>query len=259
MGKHRRVPVVVARARYAIGNVEAVSTWEDLQCAIPSKDLWTLQHQVRDALTEMERYQYKMCSKDQKASVIKQYLIDPKEWQNRQNGCSSDEDEQFIEDRVVDRFVGINSLMNSSSKTDLSAEWLHRSEIKKRLHDDAMGDILCDSGELPERPSEYKCFADKGYKQYYLHRSRFRLAPSQTNTSGNVTKAELTPHEVMKVIEDMESNFDSQLASDSGGPPIKKPRTGTGKQESPEALALQKAYQVWQTALHNWKKKIDKN
>ena len=237
MGKHRRVPVVVARARYAIGNVEAVSTWEDLQCAIPLEDFNLLQRKVRDALTEMERYQYKMGSKDQKASVIKQYLIDPKEAVNH----------------------GINSLMNSSSKTDLSAEWLHRSEIKKRLHDDAMGDILCDSGELPERPSEYKCFADKGYKQYYLHRSRFRLAPSQTNTSGNVTKAELTPHEVTKVIEDMESNFDSQLASDSGGPPIKKPRTGTGKQESPEALALQKAYQVWQTALHNWKKKIDKN
>ena len=165
------VPKVVARARTAITNLETLAGWDELKAAISSADLNILQTQLKAGVPGQLREKYKHSTKDQKAAIIKTYLIDPK--------------------TAVTH--GINSLMNSWSKTDESEYmWLHRSEIKKRLHDDAMGDILCDSGELPDRQSEYKCFADNGYKQYYVHHSRFLVKSTQEGKAGNVSKAELT-------------------------------------------------------------------
>ena len=122
------VPKVVARARTAITNLETLAGWDELKAAISSADLNILQTQLKAGVPGQLREKYKHSTKDQKAAIIKTYLIDPK--------------------TAVTH--GINSLMNSWSKTEESEYmWLHRSEIKKRFNDNAPGTYYATAGKSP--------------------------------------------------------------------------------------------------------------
>lgn len=207
-------PKVVERIRDTMPTFDRVKKWTDL-AGIDPKDMNILSTQMKAAMTPDQKKAYKTADRDAKAAWISQYLVDPK----------------------AGIVKGFNCVTAKLVKDDLSRwRWLHESEIAKELNSEPLAKLLCESGQLDSRPSEFKALADAGHRQHHFNSKEYTDSKRIEEAAGVETVTELKPEEYEAVGEHMKKSFESV------NPPLKrKAPTPKKAPESAESHNFKKA------------------
>ena len=228
-----KIPKPVLAARASLGGKDV--TAESL-CALSKVEMNKLASSFRTSMTPAVREQYAGLKSDQdKRQWLAQYVIDPSSAK-----CSG---------------RNVHSAYAQKEQVD-DESWMYEAQIAATLKDAAMAKILCESGELQERPAEHESLAKKGYKQFWFVASR-HVGRSGTRQEASITaEAELKPDEYTEVRDHLVSKqskrrlpIKPQEKDDEDSPAKKEQRLALGLRNS----ALRKTKQVVDKATHTMK------
>ena len=118
------------------------------------------------------------------------------------------------------------------------------------LNDLILAKLLCDSGELQDRDSEFQALAAQGLKQYYYDAKKVKRSAGIKEENGVEAMSELKESEYVEVKEHMSSS----LAS---GKVLQKKRAPTKEPESEEKKRRRDASTQRATSLRKCKSLID--
>ena len=82
-------------------------------------------------------------------------------------------------------------------------------DIGRALNNQAAADILCDSGELPQRDHESPTLAKEGFKQYWFETKRMKKSTGFSDEAKAAIKGSLTKEEYDKVSPAMRASLDA--------------------------------------------------
>jgi hypothetical protein len=140
----------------------------------------------------------------------------------------------------------------NKTSNDLLAQWLHESQIAgpTYLNDATAAKLVCDSGELQERVSEFAALAAKGYKQFYFSIAMVKNSTGRNEESGVQAATELKDGEYSEVKD--------HIANSLGKAVSKKRPIVTKEPESEEKKRRREAMSSRNTAMRKCKALIDK-
>ena len=124
------------------------------------------------------------------------------------------------------------------------------SEIQGALNSVELGTILVESGELPERASEFSVFANQGLKQYYFSVAKYRTSQGVRGENIVQAKAELLASEYSEVQGHMVKNLGKQ--------PTKRKTGHTKDPDAPQKKLRKEAVTKRQTVMRRLKLLIDR-
>ena len=198
-----KIPKQVELARAALNGKEV--TADNLKAAMSSKDLNNLASSFRNSMTPAVKDEYKQLKSDSdRRAWLAQYVVDPK--QATTTGFN--------------RTTAVNEQMKEGA-----GQWLHESEIggPRFLNDPEAARILCESGELESRPSEYESLAKVGKKQHYFNWELFRKKTGFRDEAGVEAQADLKPDEYSDIKKHMTESFGKSVVKKR--PPTKEPKS----------------------------------
>ena len=98
----------------------------------------------------------------------------------------------LIQQWVVEPETSVSSGLNSWKKKLIDAnetdyQWMTREQIAEILQSESHAQLVCDGGELDDRPHELKTLADKGVMQYWLGDGAIHYNNTNVHQSKNKT------------------------------------------------------------------------
>ena len=101
------------------------------------------------------------------------------------------------------------TVLSKTEQSKSKGRWMHESEIAgpDGLNNPAMAKVLCASGDLGSRVSEYPALAKEGHHQYWYAKEMILKNTGTTQQAGVETSCELTPDEYKKVTANMAQSW----------------------------------------------------
>ena len=186
--KNVKVPKAAQAARDVMGGGEI--TAENLKKKLGQKEFNNLANNFRNHMSKDVKAEYLKLSTDvERRQWLAQYVIDPT--------CASNL-------KGFNRTTAVNSKMFEGT-----GQWLHQSEIggPLRLNNETMAKLLCESGKLQERDSEFERFRAKGLKQYYFSKEILKVTTGFKEEAGVEATVELKEDEFAEVKEHIGNNM----------------------------------------------------
>ena len=191
--KGAKVPKPVLDVREKLAGMEINA--DTLKNNLSKADLNKLGNNFRSRMNTEARNAYnKLITDEQRRARLAQYVIDP-----ASANCT-----------------GTNETKVHASKEQRDdAGWLHECQIAgpNYMNDKELAHLLCESGELESRASEYPCFANKGLTQYWFSMTMLRSVAGQTDTASVQATSELTEQEYEEVKASMQINIGTRSSS----------------------------------------------
>ena len=230
-----KVPKAVQAARDFLGD-SAITGAAIAQ--LPSKTCNSLGVAFRASLSEPDRIKYsQLTTHESRREWIAQFVGDPnlgkKQGYNTFEALDSRksiEDEEFLTEEQIASSAWLNSAANAK--------------------------VLCESGELPSRPSRFKCLADQGVKEYRFTREKMEKMTGWTQKAGVDNRSDMTKEEYQAVALSITEN----ISNDSTAT-VKKRKvmpTKTKEAESEDSKRLRAAIALRAGTLRKLKVQNDK-
>jgi hypothetical protein len=220
-------PVVAARGKLQGEEITA----ENLTKFLNKAELNNLANSFRNTMTAQVKDDYsKLKSDADRRGWLAQYIIDP-----QTASCSG--------------FNKTTAFNKTSSDTE--ACWLHQSQIAgpNYLNDPAAAAILCASGELADRASEFASLAAKGWKQFYFSMAMVRTSTGSKDENGVQADSDLQGGEFTEVKDHIVNSL---------GKPVQKKRPAVKEPESAEKKQRREVISMKSIAMRKCKALIDK-
>ena len=222
-------PVQEARQKLAGKPINAETIVEALGRAGLNKLAGCARYNMVDSV----RDKYNQFKTDQqKREWLAQYVLDPKIAK-----CTASNETAATDEKLAEEDEG----------------WLYESQIAIKLNDKEMAKILCESGELQDRPADHEALNKAGYKQYWFVSKHFLNRTGTKQTNAVRAEVELSTDEYNEVKEHMAS---------STGKPVKRKLAKADKdkedKEAPAKKELRNAAASRNSALRKLKTIIDK-
>lgn len=98
-----------------------------------------------------------------------------------------------------------NTERSVDNSTQGNEQWLHESQIAgpQFLNDARMAQVLCESGDLQDRPSELPSLAARGFKQYYFSWSLYQNTISKRQIVGASCSGSVDADQYKEVVDSM--------------------------------------------------------
>ena len=208
MGAEPKIPKPVQRARELLQAHGLDSTAANLWKVLPKEELNKLTGAFRSSLNDEAKVGYQQLGTDaEKRGWIAQYVMDPQV-------------------AVCNGFNKTTAFVSESRKG--TSSWKTEKQIAAVLKSDDDAKLLCESGDLKDRPHEFASLAAKGLKQYYYTADEHLAEAGTIKESGVQAKAELTPMQFQEVKEDIANNF-GKAGKRKTSRPVKAPESEASK------------------------------